>query len=110
MCIVSKLEVSWNCLCQLYPGLTVSDALDIERAQKAALQIIMGTSYTGYAAALDYFELDTLEGRRVALCAKFGNKAAKNDKHCNWFKPNRKKCDKTDPVKKNPCSFEDKEI
>ena len=74
-----------------HPGLTVSDALDIERVQKASLQIILGTSYTGYAAALDYFELDTLEGRRVALCEKFGKKAAKNDKHCNWFKPNRKK-------------------
>ena len=67
-----------------HPGLTVSDALDIERVQKASLQIILGTSYTGYAAALDYFELDT-------LCEQFGKKAAKNDKHCNWFKPNRKK-------------------
>ena len=74
-----------------HPGLTVSDALDIERVQKAALQIILGTSYTGYAAALNYFELDTLEGRRVALCEKFGKKAAKDVKHCNWFKPNNKR-------------------
>ena len=80
--------MSWNWLCQLG---TVSDALDIERVQKAAQQIILGTSYTGYAAALDYFELDTLEGRRVALCEKFGKKAAKNEKHCNWFKPNSKR-------------------
>ena len=68
-----------------------SDALDIEKVQKAVLQIIFGTTYTCYADALHYSELDTLEGRRVALCEKFGKKAAKNEKHCNWFKPNSKK-------------------
>ena len=48
-------------------------------------------SYTSYKAALKYFNLDTLEERRVTLCKKFGNKAAKHPKHTNWFKKNTKK-------------------
>ena len=35
-----------------HPGLTLSDSLDIERVQKAALHIILGKSYKSYSSAL----------------------------------------------------------
>ena len=73
-----------------HPGLTMSDAIDIERVQRAALQIMLGMSYTSYKSALDHFNLETLESRRVKLCDKFGKKAVKHPKHTNWFRKNTK--------------------
>jgi hypothetical protein len=71
-----------------HPGLTLSDAVDIERVQKASLQIILGPNYTSFRSALIQIGLDTLEDRRIILCKKFGGKAVKNNKHTKWFKPN----------------------
>ena len=71
-----------------HPGLTLSDAVDIERVQKASLQIILGSNYTSYRSALTKVGLDTLEDRRTILCKKFGGKAVKNNKHTKWFKLN----------------------
>ena len=71
-----------------HPGLTLSDAVDIERVQKASLQIILGPKYTSYRSALIQIGLDTLEDRRILLCKKFGGKAVKDNKHTKWFKPN----------------------
>jgi hypothetical protein len=73
-----------------HPGLTLSDSLDIERVQKAALHIILGTGYNSYSSALKTAQLDSLADRREALCLKFSKKAAKHDKHSNWFKLNNK--------------------
>ena len=73
-----------------HPGLTISETVDIERVQRAALHIIMGWSYTSYNIALKHFNLDTLQARRVKLCEKFAKKAVKHPKHTNWFKPNLK--------------------
>ena len=71
-----------------HSGLTLADKGDIERVQKAALQIILGMNYRTYSTASKWFELDTLEQRRTELCGKFANKAVKNTKHTNWFKLN----------------------
>ena len=71
-----------------HPGLTLADSLDIERVQKAAMHIILGTKYNSYSSALKTLELDSLADRREALCLKFGKKALKHDKHSNWFKVN----------------------
>jgi hypothetical protein len=71
-----------------HSGITVSETVDIERVQRAALQIILGMSYTSYKSALKHFHLDTLEARRVVLCKNFGKKAVKHPKHTNWFKSN----------------------
>ena len=69
-----------------HPGLTQSDALDIERVQKAALHIILGADYLSYSNALKATNLKSLSSRREALCLKFGKKAIKNDKYRKWFK------------------------
>ena len=71
-----------------HSGLTVNETVDIERVQRAALQIILGMGYTTYKVALKHFNLDTLEARRVLLCKKFGKKSVKHPKHAKWFVPN----------------------
>jgi hypothetical protein len=73
-----------------HAGITVSETVDIERVQRAALQIIQGMKYTTYRAALQHFNLETLQTRREGLSKKFCKKAAKHPKHSNWFKPNSK--------------------
>ena len=54
-----------------HPGLTMSDAIDIEWVQRAALNIILGMSYTSYKSALEHFNLETLESIRVNLWDEF---------------------------------------
>ena len=57
----SVLELAvpaWHC------SLTVTDKLSIERVQKAALQVILGETYSSYSSALDIVNLQTLEQRR----------------------------------------------
>ena len=81
-CLLELAVPAWH------SGLTKGESTDIERVQRAALQIILGLSYTSYGAALDELSLDTLEDRIIFLCRKFGNKALKHPKHRNWFKNN----------------------
>ena len=73
-----------------HSGITVCESIDIERVQRAALQIILGMGYTSYKTALKQFSLETLEVRRELLCKKFGNKAVKHPKHSQWFKTSTK--------------------
>ena len=69
-----------------HPGLTQSDALDIERVQKAALHIILGADYHSYSSVLKVTNLKSLSSRREALCLNFGKKNIKNEKYRKWFK------------------------
>ena len=69
-------------------GLTLHDKMVLERIQKTALAIIMGSKYTSYSEALSYFEIETLETRREALCLKFALKAYKSNKFSTWFSEN----------------------
>ena len=71
-----------------HSGLTLGETADIERVQRAAMQIILGSGFTTYRAALKHFGLETLQARRVLLCKKFGKKAVKHPKHDKWFVPN----------------------
>ena len=71
-----------------HSGLTLGESSDIERVQRAALQIILGSGFSTYRAALKQFDMITLQARRVNLCKKFGNKAAMHPKHEKWFVPN----------------------
>ena len=73
----------------MHSGLTVSDTMDIERVQRAALCIILGDNYRGYSSALKTLRLESLAVRREALCLNFGKKAVKHPKHSNWFKLNK---------------------
>ena len=68
--------------------LTLADKLDIERVQRAALQVIFGPKYSSYSSACELAGLNTLEVRRNKLCKKFAYKAVKHPKHSRWFKVN----------------------
>ena len=61
-----------------HSGPAQSDSSDIERVQRAALQIILGPTYSSYRSALQVLELETLATRRENLCVKFSKKAVKH--------------------------------
>ena len=64
-----------------HSSLTLANKLDIERVQRAALQIILGSDYDSYTSACDQANLLTLDERRNKLCKKFTFKAARHSKH-----------------------------
>ena len=74
-----------------HPSLTKQEGNDIERVQRAALQIILGPHYKSYNSALEKLKLETLEDRRKLLCKKFAVKAAKHPKHRKRFVPHKPK-------------------
>ena len=67
------------------PALTTQEKKQIERVQKCALNIILGSNYIDYKHALNQLECENLEERRMKLCEKFARKASKNLKYQNWF-------------------------
>ena len=64
-----------------HPSITSS-----ERAQKTALDVILGMEYRAYDTALELLGLESLDARRAKLCRKFATKSAKHVKNRNWFK------------------------
>lgn len=68
-------------------GLTLAEQIDIERVQKCAAHIILGSDYETYKQAVKTLGLDTLQSRRDKLCLKFGKKAEKHPKFSKWFRP-----------------------
>ena len=85
-----------------HSSITLEEKCDIERIQRAALHIILGDEYISYRDALETVNLKSLEDRRVKLCTKFANKAAKNNKFKNWFKINAR-WDRTRTVQPKFC-------
>ena len=69
-------------------SITQGEKMDIERVQKCALYIILGSRYESYKNALKTLTLENLDERRNKLCLKFSKKAEKHDKHSKWFKMN----------------------
>ena len=67
------------------PALTVQEKYQIERVQKCALYIILGSNYITYSHALDKIGLENLEQRRNKLCENFAQKASKHLKYQDWF-------------------------
>ena len=57
-----------------HPGLTKLQASEIERVQKLAFRIILGSQYFSYNYACEYFVAETLEERQVKLCLNFATK------------------------------------
>ena len=83
----SQLEQSavvWHSL------LTEENRADLERVQKSALRIILGSQYKGYKNALEKLDLPTLEERRKALCLKFALNCINNEKSMTKFELNEK--------------------
>ena len=78
----SKLEQSavlWH------SGITKECSYKLERVQKSALKIILGSAYTNYDAALNVMKLQSLEERRKSLCLKFARKCLQVDKFKSMF-------------------------
>ena len=69
-------------------GLYLEKISDIERTQKSFLHIALGPDYVDYENALNIAGLETLQSRRTTLCTRFAIKAAKHQKHQNWFQLN----------------------
>ena len=74
-------------------SLTIIEKTEIERVQKCAAHIVLGTQYTSYLGALQELGLETLEQRRIKLCLKFALKAERNPKYSSWFIPYKKNRD-----------------
>ena len=66
-------------------GLTKEDITALERVQKIACSIILGSNYVSYDEALTELNMTSLETRREELCIKFVKKAVKNKKYQHWF-------------------------
>ena len=78
----SKLEQSavvWH------SSLTQKCKAKLERVQKSALRVILGTRYTNYSDALERLNLQTLDERRKNLCLKFAKKCLIVEKFKKMF-------------------------
>ena len=69
-------------------GVTQHEICALERVQRTAVAIMRGDSHTNYQAALEYFQLNTLEDRREDICLKFAVKAYGHPKFSVWFSKN----------------------
>ena len=52
-------------------GVTLHEICALEIVQRTAVAIMRGEAHTNYQAALEYFQLKTLEERRKDICLKF---------------------------------------
>ena len=66
-----------------------SDAL--ERVQKAAYKVILGTNYKTYEEAQEILQTTNLKQRRNKLCLNFANKFVRNPKFQHLFPLNKQK-------------------
>ena len=83
-CILELAAPAWQ------GGITLAEKQDLERVQKCAAHIILGSNYTSYQDALETLQLDSLEQRRSSLALRFAIKAEKHNKFKAWFKPTTK--------------------
>ena len=79
LCVMEMAVAAWAA------GLSKGESRQIERVQKCALSIILGPEYTTYENALDELDIKRLETRRIDISTKFASKAAKHERHQNWF-------------------------
>ena len=87
MFVRSQLEQSavvWH------SSLTEQQKNNLERVQRSALKIILGSRYQSYRKALDILNLEPLEQRRKYLCLKFAQRCTKNEKTKKMFPLNEK--------------------
>ena len=72
-----------------HPGLTVQQHNSLERIQKRACKIIMGTKYSSYHQALQTRGIQALQERREHQCLKFAQSLMKSDVFRSWL-PNQR--------------------
>ena len=68
-----------------HPAITLQERKQIERIQKCAFYIILGSNYTCYSDALELLEIESLENRRSKICEKFAKKCLNNPRYSRWF-------------------------
>ena len=73
------------CCVSWHSSLTVEQSNHIERIQRNALKVILGSSYQDYDSALESCSLDTLFKRRENRCLTFGLRCLKHSKHKSLF-------------------------
>ena len=66
-------------------SLTKGNTDDIERVQRSAMKIILGSSFTNYEECLEEISQDTLKSRRDKLCLNFAESCIKDSKFSSWF-------------------------
>ena len=85
-----------------HSSLTESDCNDIERVQKAAMKVIMGTRYQGYEEALKFMKIDSLKERRLKMALRFAKKSVRHSNFLSVFPLN--KSDHT-MMTRNPAKY-----
>jgi len=67
-----------------HPGSTCQQSAALERIQKRALRISLGSDYTCYTEALCRLHLNTLKAGREFLCLKFSKSMFNSPTFRNW--------------------------
>ena len=62
-----------------HSSLSNQNSEDLERIQKSALKIILGTKYRSYKEALQQIDLESLKERREKLCLRFAEKCIESE-------------------------------
>ena len=74
-----------------HSSLTEENSFDLERVQKSAVKIILGSNYIGYEKYLAKLGLEKLSERREQPCLNFAKKCVQNPKTTHMFPQNIKK-------------------
>ena len=67
-----------------HPGLSEHQHYALERIQKRACRIMLGTKYDSYINALEQCQLTNLRTRREQICLQFINKLKKSPTFHSW--------------------------
>ena len=73
-----------------HSSLTEENSSDLERVQKSALKIMLGSKYIGYQQSLAKLGIEKLSERREQLCLNFAKKCLRNQKTAQMFPENLK--------------------
>ncbi|KAI8517737.1 hypothetical protein Bbelb_037540 [Branchiostoma belcheri] len=70
-----------------HSGLTTELSNKIEKIQRRAVRIIMGTKYTSYTEGCSYLGLPTLQSRRLLLTVNFANSLRQSEQFRHFLPP-----------------------
>ena len=73
-----------------HKSLTIENVNDLERIQKSAFRLILGSDYSTYENAQNVLNIETLSDRREVLFKKFTLKCLQVDQMKNIFKEKTK--------------------
>merc|ERR1712208_43370 len=77
--VLEQSAVVWH------SSLTEKNKKDLERVQKVAVKIIMGTKFLSYKEGLRTLNIQSLDTRRTNLCLRFAKNCLKNEKMKDLF-------------------------